>query len=116
MDFDNHTEASLRQGKRREESLSCMSYRKETSAEPWSPDRWEEKEGRPAISWTVWADDYSWAKENKAYQSMNNLDRDWSKLNPVDDIPSSKGSPFHWKTGWKSGYLENSKLCLHQNK
>lgn len=105
MDFANHTEASLRQGKRREESLSCMSYRKETSAEAWSPDRWEEKEGKPAISWTVCADDYSWAKENKAYQSMNNLDRDRSKLNPVDDIPSSIGLSFplkDWLKDWLS--------------
>lgn len=89
MDFDNHTEAGFRQGKRRKESLNYMNYRKETSAEPWSPSRWEEKEGKSAISWTVWADAYSWAKENKAYQSMNNLDQDWSKLNSVGDIPSS---------------------------
>lgn len=71
MDFANQTEADLRQGQEgRKKNLNYMSYRKETSSEPWC----EVKEEKSAVSRSVWADSYLWAKENEVYWSLHSLD------------------------------------------
>lgn len=70
MDFANQTETDLRQGQEgRKKNLNDMSYRKETSSELWC----EEKEEKSAVSCSIWAGSYLWAKANGAYWSVNNL-------------------------------------------
>lgn len=71
MDFANQTEADLRQGQEgSKKNLNYMSYRKETSSEPWC----EEKEEKSAVSRSLWAGTYLWAKENEVYRSRHSLD------------------------------------------